>query len=131
MRTFEFDGEGADGEAMNPGRGPVPVGIVGKKQSRGRKPKEGDEEPTTNSGEATAEVPEAVFGAVTKALGKDGATRDMIRRGINKTKKLRDLVSNFPGELDGVLTSLVAGDKLKNEDDFYYVVSEEEADAGF
>ncbi|KKM08216.1 hypothetical protein LCGC14_1726090 [marine sediment metagenome] len=147
----EFDGEGADGTAMQPGYAYAPVSLVGKDEkkapTRGRKIKEesdnekqepvepeSDDASESDSAEESTpveiDIPELVHESVVKTLGDDGATRDMIARELKKTAKLRKALGEVDGGIDTVLEAMEQGDIIGSDGDFYFPVPQDD-EAGF
>ncbi len=138
----EFDGEGQDGTAMQPGYAYAPISLVGKKATpaRGRKAKEEEsetpepEEPESSDDAGdeveAVEVPELLSDKVKEILGDDGATRDMIIRDLKKTAPLRKAVAGVDGGVDAVLSAMESGNVIGSDGDFYFPAPNSE-DAGF
>jgi len=148
----EFDGEGTDGTAMQPGYAYAPIKLVGKAEkkatpARGRKAKDAPdetessetpepEEPESSdesdsSDETVVEVPELIRDKVIEVLGEDGATRDMIVRELKKTAKLRKALGTVEDGIEAVLGAMESSHAIGSDGDFYFPAPEETEEAGF
>ena len=117
MEQFEFDGDGADGEPMKPGSGPVPLSLVGEDSKRKKAKPPADEE--GGAGEEAMPVDDTISAIVMETIGEDGATRDMIRKATTSKAKTKKLVEAYPGGLDGILETMEANHLFESESGFY------------
>ena len=131
--TYEF------GDDMSPGRAMVPVEVIeegGKKASKKTStkvvspakeepaappPEENDDEESSSS-----DLPEALVTAIHTSVEGEGATREMIRRTLQKKAALRTALT-AAGGLDEVLKAM---EDTLNEDDGTYTRVPDEDDAG-
>lgn len=107
--TYEFGGD------MNPGRAMIPVKLVeegGKKKSASSKSKTKTPKKTAptppaedDNEDGGSDVPEILAIAIHAAVGEDGATREMIRRAVQKKAALRTALT-AAGGLDDVLSAM-------------------------
>ena len=133
--TYEF------GDDMNPGRALIPVELVeegGKKKSTSTKSKAktASTKPAAPAAPPTTEqadeddddkgngLPEILVEAIHAAVGADGATREMIRRAVQKKAALRTALT-AAGGLDEVLSAME--DTLDEADGTYTRAVEDDA----
>ena len=114
--TYEF------GDDINPGRAMIPVEVIeegGKKKPTKAKTKTTPAPAPAESEEDDSEdnsVPEVLVTAIHGAVGEDGATREMIRRVVQKKAALRTALT-AAGGLDTVLSAME--DTLDENDGTY------------
>lgn len=121
--TYEF------GDDVNPGRAMIPVELMeegGSKKKAKPAASKAEAEPAEPAAESEEEsgsdVPEALDTAIREIIGENGATREMIRRGIQKKAALRKALTEA-GSLDDVLAAM---DNLDEDDGTYTLIGEDD-----
>lgn len=119
------------GDDMSPGRAFIPVELIeegDKKTKKASTKTKGKATPAAPPPEEEEEqnsedVPEILVTAIHETVGKDGATREMIRRAVSKKAAMRKALTDAGG-LDKVLSAME--DTLDEEDGTYTRVESED-----
>ncbi len=116
VREYAYEGTGADGQPMAPGRGPVPIALDSEVMSTATRDTSNDEASTPDV--ATIEIPDAILTLINDGVDEDGSTGAMLRKIIGKPAAGKKLIKEHG--LDDVLAALVATDVLYVDDGVFF-----------